>query len=245
MLAGFPDPRIDSNDKIANPNSTVLEWLARKPAYHDRVAAFAAWDVFSWILNAPHASFYVNAGYDPMLAPPRTPEYDLLNQLKVETGVWEGEPFDPAVFRTALAYTRQHKPKVLYLSLGDTDEWAHASRYDLYLQSVHRVDDYAQELWNALQSMDEYRGKTTLILTVDHGRGSGPKDWSSHGVKHPDSKDIWLAVIGPDTPPLGERSKIPAVTQSQIAATLAALLGENYNAAVPRAGKPIADVIRQ
>jgi len=59
----------------------------------------------------------------------------------------------------------------------------------------------------------------------------------------PDSKYIWMAFLGPDTRPLGQRSNTPAVTQSQIAATLAAFLGENYVADVPKAGKPIADVL--
>jgi hypothetical protein len=52
-----------------------------------------------------------------------------------------------------------------------------------------------------------------------------------------------MAYLGPDTRPLGERSKIAPVTQSQIAATLAAFLGEDYAADVPKAGKPIADVL--
>jgi hypothetical protein len=52
-----------------------------------------------------------------------------------------------------------------------------------------------------------------------------------------------MAFLGPDTKALGERSKIPAVTQSQIAATIAALLGEGYNTAVPQAGKAIRDVL--
>ena len=32
-LCGFADARIDSNDKVPNPNVTVFEWLARKPNY--------------------------------------------------------------------------------------------------------------------------------------------------------------------------------------------------------------------
>ena len=52
-----------------------------------------------------------------------------------------------------------------------------------------------------------------------------------------------MAFLGTDTPALGERSKIPAVTQSQIAATLAAFLGEDDAADVPKAGKPIAEVL--
>jgi hypothetical protein len=54
-----------------------------------------------------------------------------------------------------------------------------------------------------------------------------------------------MAFLGPDTRALGERSNIQGVTQSQIAATLAAFLGEDYTADVPKAGKPIADVLPQ
>jgi hypothetical protein len=91
--------------------------------------------------------------------------------------------------------------------------------------------------------MPEYRGHTTLIFSPDHGRGEAPLAWKDHGEKVPDSKYIWMAFLGPDTPALGERSKIEAVTQDQIAATLAALLGEDYRADVPQAGAPIADVL--
>ena len=59
----------------------------------------------------------------------------------------------------------------------------------------------------------------------------------------PDSKYIWMAFLVPDTPALGERSNVAAVTQSQIAATLAALLGEDYHAEVAKAGQQIADVL--
>jgi len=243
ILCGFADPRIDSNDKVPNPNSTVLEWLSQKPAFQLQIAAFAAWDVFPYILNTARSHLFVNAGYDPMLAPPVTPEIELLNRIRVETGIWEGEPLDAPVFRTALAYWKQHKPKVLFLSLGEGDEWAHAGRYDMYLEAAHRFDQYAREVWETAQSMEEYRGKTTLILAVDHGRGAGLQEWIGHGRKHPDSKDVWLAVLGPDTPALGERKGVPLVTESQVAATLAALLGEDYNAAVPQAGRPVADVM--
>lgn len=61
-LCGFPDARIDSNDKVPNPNVTVFEWLHRKLAFHGKVAAFGAWDAFPFIFNAPRAGFPVNAG---------------------------------------------------------------------------------------------------------------------------------------------------------------------------------------
>jgi hypothetical protein len=80
-------------------------------------------------------------------------------------------------------------------------------------------------------------------VAVDHGRGLAPLEWRSHGEKIPDSKYVWMAYLGPDTPALGERAKIGPVTQSQVAATLAALLGEDYTGAVSKAGKPIGDVL--
>ena len=53
-----------------------------------------------------------------------------------------------------------------------------------------------------------------------------------------------MAFMGPDTPALGERSKTPAITQSQIAATLAGFLGQDYHGDVPQAGKPVAEALR-
>ncbi len=245
-LCGFADPRIDSNNKVPNPNVTVLEWLHNKPAYRGKVAAFAAWDVFPFIFNAQRAGFPMNAGYDPLTIAPETPRMALLNRLKKQTTrVWAGEPFDSFTFHTAFEYLKQHQPRVMFLSLGETDEWSHEGKYKEYLNSAHQVDEYLRELWEAVQSMPQYRGSTTLIFSPDHGRGEAPIAWKSHGQKVPDSKYMWMAFLGPDTRALGERAKAAAVTQSQIAATLAALLGEDYVSDVPKAGKPIAEVLAQ
>jgi hypothetical protein len=244
-LCGFADPRITSNDKRNNPNRTVLEWLYRKPRFGGSVAAFGAWDVFPFIFNRERCGLYVNAGFEPMLEAEITPEIALLNKLKKEIpSHWPGEPFDALTFRTAWEYFRLHEPRIFFISMGESDEWAHEGRYDEYLWSAHRVDAYLTELWQAVQSHPKYRDQTTLIYSPDHGRGHGPEDWKSHSDKFPGSENIWIAVIGPDTPPLGERSNIPRLTQSQIAATLARFLGEDYCAAEPKAGKPIEDVFR-
>lgn len=241
-FCGFADDRIDSNDKKPNPNVTVFEWLNQKPAFKGKVAAFGAWDVFPYILNTERSGLPVNAGYDP-LKDPQTPAVKLLNRLKAEMRMWDGEPLDALTFHSAMEYLRARKPRVLYLSLGETDEWAHGGRYDLYLRSANRFDQYVKELWETAQSMPEYRGNTTLILSVDHGRGLAPTDWKSHGQKLPETKNIWMAYLGPDTRALGERKNVAPLTQSQIAATLAALVGEDYNRAVAKAAAPVADVL--
>lgn len=243
-LCGFPDPRIHTNDKIPNPNITVLEWLKNRPSFQGEVAAFGAWDVIASVFNPDRSKLTVNAGYDPFTPNGLTPKLELLNQLKADgPRVWDDEPFDSIPFHTTVEYLKERKPRVLYLSLGETDDWAHAGKYREYLDSAHRVDAYLRALWDLAQSLPEYRGNTTLVFSPDHGRGQAPHKWKDHGQKIPDSKYIWMAFLGPDTPALGERNHLPAVTQSQIAATLAAFFGEDYASAVPNAGKPITDVL--
>jgi hypothetical protein len=50
-------------------------------------------------------------------------------------------------------------------------------------------------------------------------------------------------VIGPDTAPLEERSDTPPVTQSQVAATVAALVGEDFPAAIAKVAPPIRELL--
>ena len=59
------------------------------------------------------------------------------------------------------------------VALGETDDWAHAGRYDLYLSSARMNDDLIRRLWELVQSMDAYRDRTALVIATDHGRGDG------------------------------------------------------------------------
>ena len=111
------------------------------------------------------------------------------------------------------------------------------------LHSAHLFDRFVGELWERLQALPAYRDQTTFIITTDHGRGSGPAEWKEHGTEQKGSENIWMAVLGPDTPPLGERSHTAEIHQAQIAATVAALLGKDFRHAVPAAAPPIDEVL--
>ena len=242
-FCGVADPRIHSNDRLYNPNLNVLEFLHRRPGFEGRVAVLGAWDLFPWILNAPRSGILVNAGYEPLRLPGQSASVELINRLKAETEYWDSEAFDSFVFHSALETLRLLKPRVLAVLLGETDEWAHAGRYDLYLKAAHRVDDYVRWLWETLQSMPEYRGSTTLILATDHGRGSGRKAWRSHGRRIPESQYVWMAFLGPDTPASGVRKTAQPVAQAQLASTVAALLGEDFRSAVTAAAPPVREAL--
>jgi hypothetical protein len=245
MLTGSADPRVDSNDKKTNPNETVLEWLNRRPGFAGRVAAYGSWDVLPFIVAAERSGLHVN-GDGPPLLDPRTDRERLLNEFADDMPpYWNGERFDAATMQGALEYLRTRRPRVLYVMLGETDEWAHGRRYDLYLDSAWRSDRFVRRLWELAQSLPDYRGRTALVLATDHGRGATPADWTDHGEKVPAAESIWMAVMGPKTPALGVREGAQA-TQSQLAATVAALLGlgDEFRAAAPKAAPPLPDLAR-
>ena len=239
LLCGFGDERIDSNDKNPNPNISVLEWLHKMPQFQSRVAVFASWDVFPFILNAKRSGILVNAGWQPLPVSSTASDIRALNGLADELPkYWHNVRYDVFTFRGALEHLRTEQPRVLYVALGETDDWAHAGRYDLYLDAAYRIDQYVRRLWETAQSLPQYNGKTSLVITTDHGRGDGREGWKSHSAEIPGSDRMWIAVMGPDTPAAGIRHNVRA-TQSQVAATVAMLLGHQFQRVDPRIAAPL------
>jgi hypothetical protein len=239
MLAGFADPRIDSNNRNWNPNVTVLEWLNGRPGFAGKVAAFASWELLPWIVNTERSHLPAN-GDGPPIDGPSSERERTINEFAQDLPPYWGETrADAPTGFGALEYLKRHQPRVLYVMLGETDEWAHGRRYDLYLDSAWRNDRFIRRLWETAQTLPGYEGHTALVLATDHGRGSSGENWTSHGRDVPEAERIWMAVMGPGIAPLGVRSDVN-VTQSQIAATIATLLGEDYNAAQPKAAAALA-----
>ncbi|WP_332914079.1 hypothetical protein [Algoriphagus boritolerans] len=81
-----------------------------------------------------------------------------------------------------------------------------------------------------------------MIITTDHGRGTNKSSWRSHGSSIPIAGEIWIAAIGPDTPPGGEM-KTPGQWQSaMIARTIFQLLGMEYPD--PKAFPAVKEMVR-
>jgi len=240
MLTGRPDPRINSNEFGPNPNVTVFEWLNGKPEFHHRVAVFATWNAFTEIFNEKRSGLFVRAGWDVSWPESLTPRQAELKKLySTTTRVVDDDAFNAFVYENLLDYLDTHQPRALFIGYGEPDDWAHGGRYDLVLEAAHRTDAHIAELWTKMQAMPAYHDQVTFLITTDHGRGSGLKEWKNHDKNVAGAENIWIAVIGPDTPPLGEMMNVPRVTLSQIAATVAALLGQDFRAAVPEAAPPL------
>ncbi len=230
ILCGFADDaRINSNDKFENPNTNVLEYLQKQPRFAGKVAAFSSWDVFPYIINTGRSKVSVNAGIVEAKDKPNDRE-KWLNEIMNEVPNPLGDVrLDAFTFNYAFEYLKKNKPRVLYIAFDETDDFAHGGKYDLYLRAAHYTDGFFKTLWDWCQSDPQYKGKTTVIITCDHGRGSVNKDdWRHHGIKMPNADQIWMAVIGPDTPATGEMKSAGQVYQNQIAKTISKLLGVDY-----------------
>ncbi len=244
MSTGYPNDAIDSNEFGPNPNPTVFEWLNKFDELRGRVAIYGTWNVYDDIFNKNRSRLVMQTGWTLARKRHETARDALLRELFETTTEFDEEDCPNSLLQIPLVdYVKSGKPRVLFVGYGETDNWAHQGRYDLVLDSAHRFDRFVAQLWDTMQAMPAYRGTTTFIITTDHGRGSGLTEWKEHGVQEKGSENIWLAVIGPDTAALGERSKAVPVTQAQIAATVAAFVGKDYHAAVPRAAEPIAAVL--
>lgn len=245
LLTGRADPLIIGNTPIPNPNITVLEWLQGRPGYAGQVAACAEWQVFTAILNPGRSRIpvWVTGQHSPAsTATPRLLELE--RWMDDIPPIVPGEHFDAFVYHASLDRFDTLHPRVFLLAFGEPDAWAHQRRYDRYLDSIQRCDRFIRQLWEKLQALPQYRDCTSLVITPDHGRGVQGTDWTSHGKKVPRADETWLAVFGPDTPALGERHDTAPVHQAQLAATVAALLGEDFQAAFPQAAAPLAEVLR-
>lgn len=242
ILTGRADPKIDSNKPLPNRNTTFLEWLNGQPEFAGKVAAFGSWDVFPAIINRERSGVYINAGFESAGWNNLSDRARFLNELQAQTpSPWVNVRLDAFTYGFAKEYLQQHKPRVLYIALGETDDFAHDKEYHQYLHAAHRSDRFLADLWRTLQSMDNYHDNTNLIITVDHGRGYHADSWPHHASEqaikqHFDdlnqfsdggiagANEIWFAALGPNIRKIGEASGGKALYQNQVAATALALL---------------------
>jgi hypothetical protein len=220
------DENIDSNDKNYNKNTTILETANNSDTFKGKVAAFGSWDVFPFIINDKRSGVPVNAGY--MDATGNLNEKEkFLNEIQRQAPViWEGVRLDVFTHHFAKEYVQKNHPKLVYISYGETDDFAHGGLFDFYMKSLQNTDALIADLWNYVQNDPFYKDNTYFIITTDHGRGEGAQEdskWTSHGADVKGAEHTWIAILGPDIEVTGEAGEEQLYT-NQIAPTVAKIL---------------------
>lgn len=95
---------------------------------------------------------------------------------------------------TALAYLNKiGQPQFLWISLGDTDEWAHRNNILFYWSSLNAADKFIGEIMNIMSA------NTVFIVCPDHGRSDNFRD---HGWDEA-SRRVWIMMTGKGVPSAG------------------------------------------
>lgn len=226
IFTGYPDTAVSSNDKILNKNKNVLEFINQQKGYENKVAVFSTWDAFPYILNKWRSKIYINADSDSIT---NSSENKLLNDIQRLSSKPIDVRLDVLTYIAAREYVKNKKPKVICIGFDETDDYAHKGDYEQYLKSAHAEDGMIADLWNCLQSMPEYKNKTTLLITCDHGRGDKTKEnWTDHGEDIAESSEIWIAAMGPTIVNMGEMKNSGQLYQKQLASSIAKFVGFNF-----------------
>lgn len=230
ILTGYADPARIRNSKKWNNNQNLLEFLNEQPGYKNKVAAFASWNLFEYILNKKQTGIYLNSGYQPI-------SHDSLSGTELLANAVQANGIDNTAstrndmltFVTAKEYISARHPKIVYIGFGETDEYAHGGNYDGYLQSAHLFDEYLAQLWYLVNKDPFYKNNTSFIITTDHGRGNKAASWVRHGSFTPGSASTWLMTLGNAFEPKGELKNKDEIFSGQLAQTIAGMLGFTFD----------------
>jgi hypothetical protein len=244
IFTGHPDDvNITSNDKVKNPNVSVFELANNTPKYHGKVLIFGSWDLFPYIFNVWRSKLEVNGGRDHALSPKPTQTEKLLDEINDNLPRhFDYLRYDALTLNYALEAMRTRHPELVCIGFGEPDDFAHEARYDEYLKAITRFDGYLKRIWEFVQNDKFYRGKTTIIVTTDHGRGYSASVeragiFRCHSTDFEHSGETWLMAIGNQIPAKGVIEGPCQYYTNQVAATVANLLGIPFTTNAPGTGK--------
>ena len=241
ILLGEPhDEEIKSNDPLRNPYTTVLERLRERLSLpREKVATFASWSVFNAIAEHVEGSTVVNAGIEPVgQSPIRMFASSMVCRARPDR---RGAAFATTPSRSALRCTiwpLRGRACCTLRSTRPTIGRTTAATISCSTRMPASTTTCAS-CGHGCRAQPEYRGRTHLLITTDHGRGKTRDDWRTHGQKAQDRRMSGSLSYLRRLRQRGVWNGGPALTTSQIAATLAGWVGVDWSADHPAAGRPI------
>ena len=134
------------------------------------------------------------------------------------------DDFRPDRFTAELAvsYVAEAQPRFLFVSLGETDEYAHHNRYGAYLEALHFADAMVGRLRSTLRRLERGGTPTALLVTTDHGRAY---HFTDHGSKWPESSRSFLFAAGSLISARGRLAGAKRARLADLAPTVRAISG--------------------
>lgn len=188
---------------------TLPEKLVRQNGFAPRdVAMFGSWSTMHDSYQSEFGKAYENAANTPVVDPDLKSdavmdEYNILQSVRTRH---DGDRYDYYTFGQAMHYFLKYRPKFLWISLAESDNYAHAKDLSGYHAMLRLYDDYIATVLATVKSLG-IEDKTMIIVTTDHGRGNGDR-WSDHGPGLPESKQTWAFVWHGQLEPVSQQGDI-------------------------------------
>jgi hypothetical protein len=146
-----------------------------------------AWVIF----GKPSYAFAANSSF---------PGYRDLT-VKNELGLGEETPAgDDKVFAKVVDVMHRDRPRLIFANFGVTDHMAHSGVWADHIAAVKHQDELFTRLWSDIQQDSNYRDKTALFITNDHGYHDDGvyEGFAEHGDSCEGCRHIMLLALGPD-----------------------------------------------
>jgi hypothetical protein len=111
------------------------------------------------------------------------------------------------------------QPRLLFIGLGDTDEYAHQDNYARYRSTLEQTDAWLGQMVSLASQLADEGHSTAFFITTDHGRGESFVDH----VDDPAAGRTWLIAAGAAIGARGPLDHDAAL--ADLAPTVAYLLG--------------------
>jgi hypothetical protein len=233
------------NDCARTHVPTVMdEARALSPRPSD-VAVFASWEKIERAASVDPGSLVVSTGRSWTAHAESLRDDDVTRDALAQGARADAFPghddFRPDRFTAALAlrYLEAKRPRLMFLGLGEPDEYAHRGDYAGYLASLHAADESIGQLFTVLHRMGARGEHTTVIVTADHGRG---RDYRVHGRAFPESARVWLVAAGGGIAARGFARATRPHHLADVAPTVRALLDLPADVA-PASGAPLEELL--
>jgi hypothetical protein len=229
LLGGRPASACTSNHCSAVDRPTLLDRArASLRLSLEEVAAISSWERLERATSIDNRTIVLSAGrhHGPTRDHLRVNACAgaLLDQAAGASAYPGHVDYRPDRYTAALAleYVSERRPRLLFVGLGDTDEFGHAHDYRGYLLSLMQLDRFIGQLFERLDGLGRYGAETTVLLTTDHGWS---RDFEAHGSSAPESARVWLLAGGGAVPARGPVAAGRNHPLAAVAPTALALLG--------------------
>jgi hypothetical protein len=245
LMTGRSPRACQSNECPATSLETVADAVRIETGSSREAAIFASWPDLVRGASAHPGSMVVSAGRSVRFhegALRDDPDASGWLDRGARARPWPGDgDYRPDRFTAPLAlrYLETARPRFLFLSLGDTDEYAHRGDYAGYLDALRAADETVGAIVDALDRMGTRGRNTTVYVTADHGRG---RDFRDHGGRWPESSRVWLVAIGGGVKARGTIEGGEEHRLADVAPTIRKWLGLEADIA-PDAGRLITELL--